>query len=408
MQSKISYPMNTSLKVIITLLLTALVLSLAAAEPPPDTPPKMVEVIVQGEDVASAAAIVRSKGGEVIHELELINAVLARLPEPGMNKFERTPGIRGVFPNTPLQINQETITDLVPYESVWKYLDDGSNQGTAWRTLNFDDSDWASGPAELGYGDGNKATVISYGPDAGNKHITTYFRHTFHIPDASSISMMMMIEHDDGAVIYLNGTEVFRNNMPVGTITYNTYAATEVHYGNPWYGGMIDATLLVDGANTLAVEIHQASRTSPDIGFGLLLSASILIPTDSIYANLATASHLHDQSITGKEVTVAVLDTGYWSHPYLDKKDNGQVRILSQYNAITDQIETQTDDTDDSGHGAHVTSIIASRRRGHSGKFNGIAPDVNLVSVKAFDEDRRGAYSDVIRGLDWVVNKLPN
>ena len=67
-------------------------------------------------------------------------------------------------------------TILVSTGSVWKYLDDGSDQGSAWQALLFDDSAWASGPAQLGYGDGDEATVINGGP-ATNRLITTYFRH---------------------------------------------------------------------------------------------------------------------------------------------------------------------------------------------------------------------------------------
>ena len=69
--------------------------------------------------------------------------------------------------------------------STWEYLDNGSDQGTAWRNPGFDDSGWASGLAELGYGDGDEATVVSYGPDQQNKYCTTYFRHTFDVTDAS-------------------------------------------------------------------------------------------------------------------------------------------------------------------------------------------------------------------------------
>ncbi len=67
---------------------------------------------------------------------------------------------------------------LVPFGSIWRYLDDGSEQGTNWTAPQFDDSSWASGPARLGYGD-SVATTLSYGPDSGNKYPTTYFRHTF-------------------------------------------------------------------------------------------------------------------------------------------------------------------------------------------------------------------------------------
>ncbi|NIQ29000.1 MAG: metallophosphoesterase, partial [Acidobacteria bacterium] len=61
---------------------------------------------------------------------------------------------------------------LVAEGSVWKYLDDGSDQGTAWKEPGFDDTSWQAGPAELGFGDGDEATVLQGG------FITYYFRQT--------------------------------------------------------------------------------------------------------------------------------------------------------------------------------------------------------------------------------------
>ena len=73
---------------------------------------------------------------------------------------------------------------LIPFGSTWKYLANGSNQGTAWTAIGFNDgSPWLSGPAELGYGDGDEATVVSYGSNASNKYVTTYFRKTISIPN---------------------------------------------------------------------------------------------------------------------------------------------------------------------------------------------------------------------------------
>lgn len=73
-------------------------------------------------------------------------------------------------------------TVLVPPGATWKYLDNGSDQGTAWRGPVFDDGSWSAGPAQLGYGDGDEATVVNCGPsfpacNSGN-FITTYFRHS--------------------------------------------------------------------------------------------------------------------------------------------------------------------------------------------------------------------------------------
>jgi hypothetical protein len=53
---------------------------------------------------------------------------------------------------------------LIPFGSTWRYLDNGSNQGTEWRQPGFDDGIWKLGAAELGYGDGDEATVVNGGP----------------------------------------------------------------------------------------------------------------------------------------------------------------------------------------------------------------------------------------------------
>ena len=105
---------------------------------------------------------------------------------------------------------------LVAEGAIWRYLDDGSDQQTAWRQPGFNDSGWASGPAQLGYGDGDEATVISFGGDGSNKHTTTYFRHQFDISgpvDGASLA----VTRDDGVIVYLNGTEVFRSNSAPGS-----------------------------------------------------------------------------------------------------------------------------------------------------------------------------------------------
>ena len=77
---------------------------------------------------------------------------------------------------------------IIPQNASWKYLDNGSNQGTAWRTTTFNDASWASGNAELGYGDGGEATVIKYGPNASNRYRTTYFRKAFTVSAPTNYS----------------------------------------------------------------------------------------------------------------------------------------------------------------------------------------------------------------------------
>jgi hypothetical protein len=159
---------------------------------------------------------------------------------------------------------------------VWKYLDDGSNQGTAWAANNFDDSAWASGASELGYGNDTAtfATTVGYGPDANNKYITTYFRRSFTVTDVTNfIALTLSLMRDDGAVVYLNGVEVFRSNMPGGPVTYTTLGSLGVGGSaeSAFHKAPVDPSLIVEGTNVLAVEIHQVSPDSSDISFDLEL-----------------------------------------------------------------------------------------------------------------------------------------
>src|SRR4051812_17280066 len=162
---------------------------------------------------------------------------------------------------------------LVATNVAWKYLDNGSDQGTAWRAVGFTDGSWSNGVPKLGYGNGDETTVVGFGPDANNKYVTTYFRYTFTLNNAFDLTnVLMRVLRDDGAVVYLNGTEVLRDNMPTGPILFSTLASTVVEdatvFANP------SASLLVNGQNTVAVEIHQASTNSSDISFGFEMIAN--------------------------------------------------------------------------------------------------------------------------------------
>lgn len=178
-------------------------------------------------------------------------------------------------------------TRFIAAGSVWKYLDDGSDQGTAWRAPTFNDGAWKSGPAKLGFGD-TQTTVVSFGPDASAKFITTYFRKAFNVTGAKSVaSLNARLLRDDGAVVYLNGTEVFRNNMPAGAVVYSTTAQTAIGGGDEttFFDNAVDPALLKEGANVIAVEIHQNNGGSSDLGFDLELVAMVSSSNQAPTAN---------------------------------------------------------------------------------------------------------------------------
>ena len=162
--------------------------------------------------------------------------------------------------------------------SGWKYLANGSNQGTAWRTLNSPASPWVSASASFGYGRTQATTITS-----GNA--TAYFLKNVTIADPTLYSSFNAVySYDDGAVIYVNGVEVGRANMPTGTIAYNTLSS-----GGAYTTGAtlsIPASYFTAGNNIIAVEIHQNAANSNDCYFDMSLTGISAATTNSSSANL--------------------------------------------------------------------------------------------------------------------------
>ena len=89
-------------------------------------------------------------------------------------------------------------------------------------------------------------------------------------------SLLLHLVRDDGAVVYINGTEVARSNMPTGAITSATFASTNVDppQDRQSFDFTVPTNVLVSGTNTIAVEVHQNYRASGDLAFNLALIAN--------------------------------------------------------------------------------------------------------------------------------------
>ena len=161
------------------------------------------------------------------------------------------------------KMSSETGTPLQK-GSQWSYYDEGSLDGTNWKTGSVN---WETGYAPLGYGGHDFATTISYGDDSSNKTPTYYFRNDITLdraPDSNS-SINLNWTADDGFVVYVNGNEAYRYLMPDGDITFDTYSTTFA-YSNPDSGtATLDASLFNKGKNIIAVEVHNVDAGSSDI-----------------------------------------------------------------------------------------------------------------------------------------------
>ncbi|MFT5406483.1 MAG: hypothetical protein ACI9DF_005345 [Verrucomicrobiales bacterium] len=159
---------------------------------------------------------------------------------------------------------------IIPKATIWKYSGFTINPSPKWKLLDFDDRRWASGPAQLGYRDGDERTIIPSG--LKQKQITTYFRHIATLSDISKIEEVhLQLKRDDGAAVYINGAEAARSNL-TGPLHRQTLASTAQDDGKAFHHFTIPAKLLRKGNNIIAAEVHQQSLTSSDLSFDLELT----------------------------------------------------------------------------------------------------------------------------------------
>ena len=163
---------------------------------------------------------------------------------------------------------------FVTITNVWKYDDSGTDLGTAWRSGDYDDSTWPSGPALLYNTTVNlpapRNTLLALGP-------TTYYFRTTFVYTGAPLVLSLTNRHivDDGVIIYLNGNEVHRFNLPFGPITYTNFASAAILNGTYRSPVGINLTNLVLGTNVLAAEVHQFSTSGNDVAFGAELWARV-------------------------------------------------------------------------------------------------------------------------------------
>ena len=161
--------------------------------------------------------------------------------------------------------NATASNQIVKLNDTWRYYDKGEAPAN-WRATGFNDSSWSSGTAPLGYGMTGVKTTVSYGSDAENKYPTTYFRKTIRLASTPTRSDVFLLNYqvDDGFVVYVNGQEAGRYNMPSGNITFNSYSSSYAE-STPLTGTInISSSLFKSGDNVIAVEIHTHKASSSD------------------------------------------------------------------------------------------------------------------------------------------------
>jgi hypothetical protein len=183
---------------------------------------------------------------------------------------------------------------LISSNSTWRYDVSATVPTALWKTNTFNDVVWTNGLSPLGYNDANAsldcATVLEYGGVPSSRYITTYFRNSFRVINPSVVTgLQMNARINDGAVVYLNGREIWRYNMPGGAIT-NTTLASQALSPTLWTSAVLATNGLILGTNVVAVEVHQASASSSEMVMDMSLTALVNVQVPIVHGNFGLKS----------------------------------------------------------------------------------------------------------------------
>ncbi len=336
--------------------------------------------IVQAQSLEQARALVARVDGEVTHELGIINAVGALLDEQQTVSLRSMPAVRRVYEDRSLETMDAS---KVIKGSKLKH----SCELSAATELKFhaEKVTWTvTNTAKTGI-NLNKAMVIW---PATNDELEglEFGGTTIYEGDIDGISAAF---------------DAVDSNLRDSRLHIRAGETRElrVEFG--------DDALEQQGSYEIQLFFHEGCS----VGFPVPEKKKYAGDSDTeakrtYIASLIGADTLHWKGITGKEVGVAIVDTGIWANPgkskYLANDTDGKRRIVAHFDAIAGKEISTSASSDDNGHGSHVASVLASSRYKHS-EFNGVAPDANLIIIKAFDDDGIGTYANVVRALDWAV-----
>ena len=332
----------------------------------------ILHVMLQGSSAARLSALVEGEGGTVTHNLHVIDAVGAKLDRKQLEEILKSPLVTRHIDDLaaierPVEAPQEQESckvrghielDFVPDGIQWRLY----NKLTASASMNRLELSW---PVVLGHVTEISMTDVTVAPA---------------LYDAAALGTLV-VDFPATQMPQMEGLDTLKVNFERQKVSS-------------------DQPLLRQRDFTLQANFQEGCDTK-------------LVPgyennhEDFYYNNVAQVNGLHLQGITGKGVTVAVVDSGLWEHDALINDTAGNNRVLARYDALTDTVDGEV--VDESGHGTHIASIVAhsgqTTRNGYAtGPYKGVAPDANLVVVKVLDAQGLAHVLEIVRGIQWVVD----
>lgn len=302
---------------------------------------------------------------------------------------------------------------LVSSGATWKYYDMGGAEPAAnWMAADYADASWLSGKGSFGFGSLTYATPLyRYLNHAtnGTQVTTFYFRRSFTV-SATAASQATTLEinanYDDGYVLYVNGVEVDRANLPTGTIAYGTFASSAVNNQTRKTTYTLPAGLLQEGENVVAVEVHQCNATSSDILWNLSLACTI--PAKAMGGLSVSDNGL---TLNARVLTAA----GEWSALETVELRGSVEPTTSSVAEALRVAEVMSSTADGGGDGREylvLTNItakpVALKGVHFTAAKSGKTPSLDLTLPEDVGELAAGASLTLTKAADWPAAKITN
>jgi len=332
--------------------------------------PAVQQVMLQGSSAGELAQLVERSGGIVTHDLHIINAVGAKLSKAQLEEVLKSPLITRHIDD----LSSTERPEPKPEEEscrVRGHIElDFSSRGFRWPLYNKHDT-----PAQL------ERLEMSW--PSGLGPVQTLSVGEFTVPPSFY----------RGAAPGSLGVEFPVGSRPV----VDGIADLKVRLGA---GSPGDTPPLRQSDFKIVARFVGGCSTDLVPGYDNNHG-------DFYYNRVAGVEALHREGVTGKGVTVAVIDSGLWEQDALVKDTKGRMRLAARYDALTDTEGQEL--VDESGHGTHISSIIVNsdptlRMDKPTGSYKGVAPDATLVAVKVLDRQGLAPLLEIVRAVQWVVD----
>jgi len=428
-------PADTPLSANILNVLPAYLHQLAVQEPN-----ERVRVIVQMHTQdRTLESIVSRAGGQIINHLALINAFVADVEAHSLLTLAQATSVRWISLDAPVRKQNSSSDNQVTISDAFNQVSYAGTDGEAG---------WSSDWQEYGEADGADAGNVAVTPFWGGAlqglrlqgsnfgamrsvdlitALDAQLSVAYRRKDLTSVdqAVTIAISADNGG----SWQEVGRVSGPatdseiqyayldlatfVGSaITIQMRTSDAMHESSKVYLDFVEISFTPNPTNAAtATQVYlplissggAAAATTGDNATQALVQAATYNTANlaSTYVKAIGADRIWTEGpayLTGKDVRIAVVDSGIAEHP--DLKRGGQSRIVARVNFGP----TSSTPDDDYGHGTHVAGIMGGNGVRSNGKYMGVAPDAQFVDVKVTDDNGAGSTSNLVAGLEWILN----